>query len=442
MMHLNYINQMQQNNINNLFMPYNDNINSININKEKTQKNYNLDDLTIDINTETLNKLDKENLIDIIIFIRDICKLKIELKFCHLKHQIFRIRKDKSKYNGRLFTIKKKGLKLLSQKFHQFDEMDNINNNSDSNDDDDENNNIINEQNIINNSNSLINNKNNICDTFYCKVHNKVYINIDSEAHCKNHIKCEKCGYEFRKYKTLKTHMKYQHQEYIQNEENDKIKCPECNLLLNSSELMNIHYNEIHDKNYSQNSINNEKEPFQNNVKEIINKSKKENIDDLKKQKEKEELEKKKKDELRKLGEKERLKKEEEEELERHEELKKYEELKKQEILRRKEEEKNRIEEIKIQLEEKQKLEQIRKQQEEKRPDNLILPKHKELDNFTREEYYYICYHDGKTFEDESKYMQHFNKFHSDDFPFYCDICEKGFNSYNAIDQHNRAKKH
>ena len=62
--------------------------------------------------------------------------------------------------------------------------------------------------------------------------------------------------------------------------------------------------------------------------------------------------------------------------------------------------------------------------------------------NSKREEYYYICYHDGKTFENERKYVAHFNKFHYNDFPFYCDICERGFYSYSAITEHNRAKKH
>ena len=418
MMLLYYINQIQKNNINNLNMPYNNNRNSININK--TKNNFCLNDLAIDINTEILNKLSKENLIDIIIFIRDICKVKIDRKFIHLKHQIFRIIKDKSKYNCRLFTIKKRGLKkILSQ---QFNELDNIINNSGNNNDDDEKDNIINEQNIINSNNNIINKKNHVYDSFYCKVHNKVYINADYEAHCKYHIKCEKCGAEFKKHKILRSHIKYQHPEYIQNEKNDdKIKCPNCNLLFNSSELMSIHYNEIHGKKNSQNNINNEKEAFQNNVKEIINKPKKSNKDDLKKQKEKEEIENKKKDELRKLEEQKRIK--EEEEPGRQEELK-------------------RQEKLKFQIEENPKQKQIQKQQEEKRIGEMILPKEKELNNFKREEYYYICYHDGKTFENERKYVQHFNKFHSNDFPFYCNICNRGFYSYSEIDEHNRAKRH
>ena len=82
MMYLNYINQIQRNNINNinnLFVPYNNNLNSINnINNENQVKNNsNLHDLTININSETLIKLSKAFLIDIIAFIRDICKIKI-----------------------------------------------------------------------------------------------------------------------------------------------------------------------------------------------------------------------------------------------------------------------------------------------------------------------------------------------------------------------------
>ena len=38
--------------------------------------------------------------------------------------------------------------------------------------------------------------------------------------------------------------------------------------------------------------------------------------------------------------------------------------------------------------------------------------------------------------------MQYFNKFHQYDFPFYCDICNRGFYSHSEIDEHNRAKEH
>ena len=72
----------------------------------------------------------------------------------------------------------------------------------------------------------------------------------------------------------------------------------------------------------------------------------------------------------------------------------------------------------------------------------MKLQEEKKQENSKKEEYYYKCYHDGKTFENERKYVAHFNKFHYNDFPFYCDICERGFYSYSAITEHNRAKKH
>ena len=70
-----------------VYMPYKNNINSINIKENEAKNNSNLHDLTIKINSETLNILSKSCLIDIIIFIRDICKVKIDQKFTHLKHQ-------------------------------------------------------------------------------------------------------------------------------------------------------------------------------------------------------------------------------------------------------------------------------------------------------------------------------------------------------------------
>ena len=200
MMYLNYINQIQRNNINNinnLFVPYNNNLNSINnINNENQVKNNsNLHDLTININSETLIKLSKAFLIDIIAFIRDICKIKIDPKYNHLKHQIFKIYKDRDKDNGYLFMIKKNKLdkidKIMSQKFKHLNGIGNIINDSDiSDDDDDEKDNIINyPNNNIKNRINIQKNKYKIHDTFYCKVHDRVFINIDYKYHCQNHKK-------------------------------------------------------------------------------------------------------------------------------------------------------------------------------------------------------------------------------------------------------------
>ena len=59
-------------------------------------------------------------------------------------------------------------------------------------------------------------------------------------------------------------------------------------------------------------------------------------------------------------------------------------------------------------------------------------------DNFS----YYECYRDGQKFNDEKSYIKHFEKYHYDDFPFYCEQCNKGFFSSNAIENHIKSKGH
>ena len=57
-------------------------------------------------------------------------------------------------------------------------------------------------------------------------------------------------------------------------------------------------------------------------------------------------------------------------------------------------------------------------------------------------QYYYKCYLDKKEFKKEKSYVNHFIQFHKGDFPFYCDICNRGFWSYMSIEDHSRAKGH
>ena len=64
------------------------------INKDNTD---NLSNFKIDIEPDILNNLNKEALLDIIIFIQKYCKLKIDPKFTKLTHYIFRIIKNKKK---------------------------------------------------------------------------------------------------------------------------------------------------------------------------------------------------------------------------------------------------------------------------------------------------------------------------------------------------------
>ena len=122
MMCFNYFQQQQKNNINNLNIPClpnnnNYNKNMININEKQIKDDSGLHDLKIDIELNALNLLNKDNLIDIIIFIHDFCKIKIEPKFSHIKHNIFRIRRDRNCDNRHLFFITKNNMiALLNQK--------------------------------------------------------------------------------------------------------------------------------------------------------------------------------------------------------------------------------------------------------------------------------------------------------------------------------------
>ena len=462
---LNTYNKIQSNNINNInnvFIPYN-NINN-SINKKKYENNSNLDDLKIDIKSDTLNKLNKNYLIDIILFINDLCKIKIDPKNLLLKHKIFKIKKDKSKNNGHLFVIKKNILASLSNS------IDNINNISDSDDGEiDQKENIKSEEKNINNINNinLPNDKINInnCNSFYCKVHNKIYKNVDYNTHCKEHQKCKICGAEFKRGRLLKTHMKTQHSEIFyknqnsnenENKNKEKVQCSDCDLLFNSVELMSSHYYETHEKNKLKNIINIEENPFSIYENKEINQSKEEHESLFEKKIELFDIMKQEKEQIINLEEKKRkheeLKRIEElkikEELKREEELRIKEKLKRQEELRIKEElkrqeELKRLEELKKKIEENKRQEYIERIREEK---ILQLLKEQEqndsLQNIKKNEYYYECYHDSITFETEQKYINHFRKFHPNDFPFYCDICNKGFYSYKAINEHNRAKGH
>ena len=382
MMYFNYFNQPQKNNINNLYVPYipYNNKNNNTVNKQQIKDNSNLHDLKIDIDSNTLNILGKEYLKDIILFIHDFCQIKIDPKFTHLKHNMFKIKKDKSNDIGHLFIIKK-------NKIFKYNNKDNQDNSDSIDDDITEKINIINE-NIPNNIKLNENHKDNILSNFYCEIHDKVFLNTDKNLHYKSHLKCDKCGLEIKNNRALKVHYRVQHQEFIQkisdnnkinNSENkeppkqnfnlneEKIKCSDCDLIFNSVELMSEHFYNIHEKNKSQN---------------IINKQEGINEEEINKKKE-----------------------------------------------QQKKKEKN--------------LEELKEQKEEKEYYNK---RQKYLQKNSKEQklelYYYECYLDKQKFDNEKEYAEHFFKFHKGDFPFYCDICKKGFWSYKAIDGHSRAKGH
>ena len=409
MMYFNYFNQLQKNKINN---SNNINMNQMpnKINQNSNDANSDLNDLKIDIEPEVLNLLSKDNLIDIILYIRDFCQLKIETKFYHIYHKLFRLKKNRINGNGFLFFIKRRQLiELLNQKNPNYvNNNDNrINdNNSDSSDDsnENENGNIIKDQDF-NNINLFGNPKcqsNYLKRYFYCEIHEKVYFDTDKKLHYAKHFKCPKCNLEFISKKKLRTHNRIEHLEKEQNKSNsininnnsekieplknnnfndikneEKIKCSDCNLYFNSVELMSSHYYEIHEKHKISENIKKEKEKIE-------------------------------------------------------EEKKRLEELKRQE------EEKKRLEELKRQEEEKKKLEEIKKKDEIKKV-QILKAKEKSSKN---NQYYYTCYLDKKEFYNEKSYVKHFIQFHKDDFPFYCDICRRGFWSYNSIEDHSRAKGH
>ena len=468
MMYANYFNQQQKkniNNVNNLYMPYipnnniNNSINHINGNQIKDNSNANLHDLKLDIDSKVLNTMSKKYLLDIILFILDFCQIKIDSKFIHMKHDIFNIKKDKNKNNEHTFFIKKNKLNdLLYPKFeNNINEIDE--NSSDSNSDDynnGENNNINNAHDFSNNNLFHIpkyNNNNNL-ENFYCEVHEKVYMNTNKNYHYKSHLKCEKCGVEVRSKRLLKIHRNSHHHENIPkkvNENNnnvninksknnellkrdlnpnlnninkvnkekieneEKIKCSDCDLFFNTVELMSKHFYENHEKNKIKNNINNKKDSFKNKGENIINKdggeNEKENEEEMKKKNHK-------KDEI------------------------KSEEFKKQQEIKKKEEKKRSVELKK--LEEQKKKAQIQKEKEKEKElvqlqKNNLEERQSDIQN---NQYLYKCYIDNKKFNTEKEYVMHFVHCHNGDFPFYCDICDKGFWSFESLEQHSKAKGH
>ena len=62
--------------------------------------------------------------------------------------------------------------------------------------------------------------------------------------------------------------------------------------------------------------------------------------------------------------------------------------------------------------------------------------KNQEKDDDKEQEYYYECYHDNIRYLTEKQYVEHFQKVHPNDYPFYCEVCERGFLSEEAIESH------
>ena len=54
------------------------------------------------------------------------------------------------------------------------------------------------------------------------------------------------------------------------------------------------------------------------------------------------------------------------------------------------------------------------------------------------EKYNFRCIFDGAAFIEENHYKIHFMRCHPNKFPFFCNICKRGFNSYEAILSHKQ----
>ena len=266
LMFMNYFNQMQKNNIKNIHMPSN-NINNIKF--EKNDNNY--CDLNLNISVDILKILDKQLLIDIILYIHDICKIKLEQKFVRFYHKIFKIYKKPGKNNEYLFSIKKRKEKLFFYQLNQnnnqninnnIKEMKDDNNTDSSSDENNEKDIIINEENMIHDKNK-INNESIMCNTIYCDLHKKIYLKSDYENHLKTHKKCEICGNEFKTKKELRFHINMTHLDDKKSSNNnlelfkqnlnkhidtDKIKCIEYERTFGSAEAMSAHYYDMHEK--------------------------------------------------------------------------------------------------------------------------------------------------------------------------------------------------
>ena len=329
-------------------------------NKNKNYKNhYPKNSLIIQISPILLDKLKRENYLNIIKFIIEHCDITL---------------RDKSDYENETFIIKKKRInntynfwyklslpKAVKNKIKEEWEKNIMESHEEIKK-------IILEEDKINEKDKLenkISNENIINDNtlkkgeiYYCKFHNKTFLNQHSyNSHCKSlhKFKCSNCGEVF---------------PTILNVQNHFINCSK-----NKNEHNNININQNENiKEYSK-EINISKEDNKINIKnDDINSDKKENI-----------------------------------------------------IIN------NVMNERPI------------KNQEKFEIDNDIKVE-KDMHNYKKDKeetfYYFECYRDGKRFSNEKSYIKHFEKYHSNDFPFYCDQCHKGFFSSYAIENHMKSKKH
>ena len=94
-------------------------------------------------------------------------------------------------------------------------------------------------------------------------------------------------------------------------------------------------------------------------------------------------------------------------------------------------------------IEEHKRLDELKKNEELKRKQmqkNMIINVNEEENN---QKQIFICEEDDLKFYSEKQYLKHYEEQHPNLYPFYCDKCEKGFNSLNALLAHkNDSFKH
>ena len=356
-------------------------------------KKYSKNNFKIQISPFYIDKLKTETYIDIIKFIKNFCDLTLKSNFDY-KNNIFKIKKKKAKksnyFNYKIVLTKEERNKIKEEcekkilekhkEIKRIDE-DEIRYNFDMN----------NDVGVKNGKNEIkINDfENNINDsddssieneTIYCKIHNKTFLTKQAyNNHCKSKHKY-KC---LKCGEILQTIIKVQNHLNCCNTNNNKLNKNETDKLKTN---ININKNKNTDYDLNENSMkskNEKNDESQINKKESkVNNIQKNDIKSIKEE-----------NNINNNNFKENQKKEQED-------FKKEEDIKMQ----------NEVENNKNEKE--------------------------------GTSYYYECYRDRKIFQTEKNYVKHFKRCHPNDFPFYCDQCNKGFFSYNSIETHNRKEGH
>ena len=356
-------------------------------------KNYELSKLKIDISKETLKSLEKNILLDIIIYIQNYCNISLNSNIFIFNNSNLEINKSKNNLNEFLMTLKNKSnnIKIESEKK----------------------------------------------DDYYCINHNRYFKSneaLQNHYRASHKFKCEICGVYYSSKIKLEKHIINKNHQIHNNNNNILNK--------NNNSINIINYPNNNNIIIDENNESKNKEPKKVNklvlLFEAMDKEKKSKIKKGKGKKIKKDLI-QKENELKKQEE---LKRQEEELKRQEEERKRLEEERKRvEELKRQEEERKRLEELKRQEEERKRQEKLKRQEEERKKDEIkkIKQQNKTKSN---KDYFYECYLDNKRFNSEKEYINHFSKYHNNDYPFYCDKCKKGFYSFQAIENHNYSKNH